>query len=52
MAHFDAEFVTMFIDKADGRAGQAAAGNHMVARLQEAVKTPPESRTTGRSGDR
>lgn len=52
MAHFDAEFGDDVVDKADGRAEQAAAGNHMVARLQEGEKRRLNRGHTGRSGDR
>ena len=52
MAHFDAEFGNDVIDKADGRAEQAAAGNHVVARLQEGEKRRLNRGHAGRSGDR
>ena len=52
MAHFDTEFGDDVIDKANGRTEQAAAGNHMIARLQEGEKRRLNRGHTGRSGDR
>ena len=52
MADFDAELGNDVVDETDGRAEQAAAGNNVVACLQEGKKRRLNCRHTGRSGYR